>query len=53
MGGEFGTRDFLGKTDELTTATERTGYNHLKRLEKDGEIEKVRHGRYKKVDPVV
>jgi len=52
LDGEFGTRDFLGKTDELTTATERTGYNHLKRLEKDGEIEKVSHGRYKKVDPV-
>ena len=49
---EFDTSDFLDELVESTTATERTGYNHLKRLEKDGEIEKVRHGRYKKVDPV-
>ena len=52
MNEEFGTRDFIEELIEETTATERTGYNHLKRLEKDGEIEKVRHGRYKKVDPV-
>ena len=53
LDGEFDTRDFIEELIEETTATERTGYNHLKRLEKDGEIEKVRHGRYKKVDPVV
>jgi len=52
LDGEFGTRDFIDELIEETTATERTGYNHLKRLEKDGEIEKVSHGRYKKVDPV-
>jgi len=50
--GEFGTKDFIDEMIEETTSTERTGYNRLKRLEKDGEIEKVRHGRYKKVDPV-
>ena len=49
---EFGTRDFLGKTAELTTATERTGHNRLKKLAKDGVIEKVTHGRFKKVEPV-
>jgi len=48
----FGTRDFLGKTAELTTASERTGHNRLKSLAKDGVIEKVSHGRFKKTDPV-
>ena len=48
----FGTRDFLGKTAELTTSTERTGHNRLKSLAKDGVIEKVSHGRFKKADPV-
>jgi len=48
----FGTRDFLKKTAELTTATERTGHNRLKKLAKDGVIEKVTHGRFKKVEPV-
>jgi hypothetical protein len=50
--GEFGTRDFLGKTAELTTATERTGHNRLKSLAKDGVIEKISHGRFKKAEPV-
>ena len=49
----FGTRDFLGKTAELTTATERTGHNRLKKLEKNGMIDKVSHGRFKKAEPVV
>ena len=49
---QFGTRDFLGKTAELTTATERTGHNRLKSLAKDGVIKKVSHGRFKKADPV-
>ena len=49
---EFGTRDFLERTAELTTATVRTGHNRLKKLAKDGVIEKVTHGRFKKVDPV-
>ena len=52
MDEQFGTRDFLGKTAELTTATERTGHNRLKKLAKDGVIEKVTHGRFKKVEPV-
>ncbi len=47
---EFGTKDFIDELIESTTATERTGYNHLKKLEKDGEIEKVKHGRYRKTD---
>ena len=49
---EFGTRDFLTKTAELTTATERTAYNRLNNLVKDGVIEKVSHGRFKKTDSV-
>jgi len=49
---EFGTRDFLTKTAELTTATERTAYNRLNNFVKDGVIEKVRHARFKKVGPV-
>ena len=49
---EFGTRDYLGKIAEMTTATERTGHNHLKKLEKDGKIEKIGHGRFKKAEPV-
>lgn len=48
----FGTRDFLKKTAELTTATERTGHNRLKSLAKDGVIKKVSHGRFKKADTV-
>jgi hypothetical protein len=52
LGEEFGTRDFIDEFIEETTSTERTGYNRLNRLEKDGEIEKVRHGKYKKRDPV-
>ena len=52
LDGEFGTRDFLGKIAELTTATERTGHNRLKKLAKDGVIDKVTHGRFKKGDPV-
>ena len=52
LDGEFGTRDFLGKTAELTTATERTGHNRLKSLAKDGVIEKISHGRFKKAEPV-
>ena len=49
---EFDTSDFLEKTAELTTATERTGHNRLKSLAKDGVIEKVSHGRFKKAEPV-
>ena len=49
---EFDTRDFLDKLIESTTATERTGHNRLKSLTKNDILEKVSHGRYKKVDPV-
>ena len=49
---EFGTRDYLGMMAKMTTATEKIGYNRLKKLAKDGVIEKVTHGRFKKVDPV-
>jgi hypothetical protein len=49
---EFGTRDFIDKLIESTTATERTGHNRLKSLTKNDILEKVSHGRYKKVDPV-
>ena len=49
---EFDTRDFIDELVESTTATERTGYNRLKSLAEDDVIDKVSHGRYKKVDPV-
>ena len=45
---EFGRRDYIEKLTTNTSASERTGANRLKALIKDGSIQKVSHGRYKK-----
>ena len=44
----FLTREYTEKLVSQTGATERTGFNRLKALERDGIIEKVSQGQYKK-----
>ena len=46
---EFGTRDYIAKLQTKTNATDRTGANRLNALIRDGLIQKVGHGRYKKL----
>jgi RecA-family ATPase len=45
---EFGTRDYIERLTTNTSRSERTGANRLKARIKDGSIQKVSHGRYKK-----
>ena len=44
----FLTRDYTEKLVSQTGATERTGFNRLNALIRDGIIEKVSQGQYKK-----
>ena len=44
----FLTRDYNEKLVSKTGATERTGFNRLNALERDGYIEKLSQGQYKK-----
>ena len=46
---EFGTRDYIAKLQTKTNVTDRTGANRLNALIRDGLIQKVGHGRYKKL----
>ena len=45
---EFCTRDFSKKSIDITGKCERSSHNKINTLIKDGSIQKVFHGRYKK-----
>ena len=45
----IGTRDYIAKLQTKTDVTDRTGANRLNALIRDGLIQKVGHGRYKKL----